>query len=477
MPDVLLIHPGDRMKTFCHMPPLGLAGITSYLNSKGISTGLVDFQVNNKNIDSVLVENKPAVVGIGGTTHTRFEGFSIAHRTKLYDPRIKVLYGGPHASFTADDTLKHIPDIDIVVRGEGELTAHRVAKHLLSGSADLTDIPGISYRRNGDIIHNPDAERIPDLDILPFPFRDPDTLKLYSLQLEFLNLPAASVMGSRGCPVNCTFCSASAMFGTKLTLRSPKRIVDEIEMLLKEYRFKGIKFFDSTLTLDHNHAEELCNEIIRRKLNFPWECEIRVNGITYNLLRMMRNAGCYYIDFGVESASPSVIKTMHKGITMDQVQNVFHWAKELGIFTKAFFTFGHFGETIDNAYTTVEFMEKFSKYITVAAIGVGIRVYPGTEVELQAKSNGSLNRDFSWSSAFENSDIDFLEYDPLVPVLVQSQFGQKEFYRIEERLIRFWLKNPVKTFNLLRNQISLDRAIVLLKLTRRFIKRHLLHRN
>jgi anaerobic magnesium-protoporphyrin IX monomethyl ester cyclase len=476
MSDVLLLHPGEQEKTFCYMPPLGMAWITSFLESKGISTTLIDLQVYHQNVDLLLQINKPRIVGIGGTTHSRFESFAIARQVKLYDPAIKVLYGGPHATFTAEDTLRHIPEIDIIVRGEGENTAFKVANCILSGVSDLTDISGISFRRDGGIVHNPDAERISDLDTLPFPYRDPGAFKMYTLKLDYLNVPAASVMSSRGCPINCSFCSASTMFGKQLTFRSPGNVVDEIEMLLKEHSYKGIKFFDSTLTLNRNHIEGLCDEIKRRRLSFPWECEIRVNGMSYDLLRTMRNAGCYYVDFGVESASPSVIKAMHKGITMGQVQNVFRWTKELGIFTKVFFTFGHYSETIENAYSTIEFMEKYSKYITVAAIGVGIRVYPGTEVEHFAKSNGSLSKDFSWSTPFTDNNIEFLDNDPLVPVLVQPRFGQQEFFKIEERLVRFWLKNPLKTIDTLRNQIKPGRVMVFLKLIRRFIEMHFIYR-
>ena len=97
--------------------------------------------------------------------------------------------GGSHATFTAEDTLKHIQDIDIVVRGEGELTTHRIADQVLNGTTDLSNIPGISYRKNSTIVHNPDVERIQNLDVLPFPYRDPEAISRYNLLLDFLNVP------------------------------------------------------------------------------------------------------------------------------------------------------------------------------------------------------------------------------------------------------------------------------------------------
>jgi len=474
--DVLLLHPAEQGITFGGMPPLGMAWITSFLQLKGISTNLFDLQVTKKSIEFLLQAHNPSLVGIGGTSHTRFESFAIARRVKAYNPDIQILYGGSHATFTAEDTLAAVPEIDIIVRGEGEQTTYNIASKVLAGNLDFSDISGMSYRKDGSIVHNPEAPRIVNLDILPFPYRDPQAIQQYNLQLDFLNIPAASVMSSRGCPVNCSFCSASAMFGTQLTLRSAGNVLDEIEMLLKEYRYKGVKFFDSTLTLNKSHVEALCAEIHKRNLIFPWECEIRVNGMTRDLLRTMKNAGCYYVDFGVESASPSVIKSMHKGITLDQVENVFRWTKEFEIFTKVFFTFGHIGETLADARCTIEFMEKNAKYIKVAATGIGVRIYPGTEVERYARSSNYLKSNFSWSATFIDQNVESLGSDPLVPILIQPQFGWREFRKIEFRLARFWLKNPHAALSVIWSQIKLGRSRALLRLVRRFIEIHLLRR-
>jgi radical SAM superfamily enzyme YgiQ (UPF0313 family) len=474
--DVLLLHPSEQGKTFGSMPPLGMAWITSFLQSQGISTTLIDLQVTNTTIESLLQTYHPLVVGIGGTSHTRFESFTIARKIKSYNPKIQTIYGGSHATFTADDTLKHISEIDFIVRGEGEQTTQQLVARLLAGSSDFNSIRGISYRKNQQIIHNPDVERIQNLDVLPFPYRDLNAIQHYKLLLDSLNIPAASIMSSRGCPINCSFCSASAMFGTQLTFRSPRNVVDEIEILLKDYHYQGIKFFDSTLTLKKNHVESLCAEIHRRKLTFPWECEIRVNGMTYNLLRTMRDAGCYYVDFGVESASPSVLKSMHKDITLEQVENVFRWTKELGIYTKVFFTFGHIGETLEDARATVDFMERNAKFIDVAATGIGVRIYPGTEVERFARMNNLFQKDFSWSTPFVDQSIESLGNDPLIPVLIQSQFGWHEFRKIEFRLLRFWLKNPHAALAVLWSHIKFGRGKILFRLLLQFVNIHILHR-
>ena len=469
MSDILLLHPAEHGRTFGGMPPLGMTSITSYLRSKNISTAFVDLQISDLGIEELLQNNKPQVVGIGGTSHTRFESFSLARRIKKFDPAIKIMYGGPHATFTAGNTLKSVPEIDFIVRGEGETATLELAAELLRRNPDVRAIRGISCRENDAVVHHRDSERIEDLDILPFPYRDPDALQKYDLLLDFLKVPAASIISSRGCPVNCSFCSASAMFGTRLTLRSAKNVVDEIEILLKEHGYQGVKFFDSTLTLHKDHVEAICAEIRRRNLVFPWECEIRVNGVSFDLLQTMKKAGCYYVDFGIESASPEVLKGMHKGITIEQAERVLHWTKEIGLFTKVFFTFGHIGETLEDAVKTVQFMERYAKYIDFIATGLGVRIYPGTEVEQSALAQNLLPKDFSWEQPYLDEKIESLGNDPIIPIVIQSGFGWKEFRKLEFRLAWFWIKHPRAALSALRGQIQLGRLKILAKLAYRFV--------
>jgi radical SAM superfamily enzyme YgiQ (UPF0313 family) len=466
--DVLLLHPAEHGKSFGGMPPLGMSSITSFLQSKNISTTFIDLQISDLGIEQLLHQHKPQIVGIGGTSHTRFESYSIARQVKKYDSAIKVIYGGPHASFTAENTLKYIPEIDYIVRGEGESVTYSLAVQLLSRKPEIENIQGISCRHNGDILHHQDVERIMNLDLLPFPYRDPEALHKYSLRLDFLNIPAASLISSRGCPINCSFCSASAMFGTQLTLRSAKNVVDEIEILLHEHGYQGIKFFDSTLTLRKYHVEAICAEIRKRRLVFPWECEIRVNGVSFDLLQTMKKAGCYYVDFGIESASPKVLTEMHKGITTEQAERVLRWAKEIGLRTKVFFTFGHIGETLEDAMTTVKFMDRNAKYIDLAVTGLGVRIYPGTEVEQVALAQNLLPKTFSWAQPYLNQNIEALGNDPLVPIVLQSQFGWKEFRMVEFRLAWFWVKHPRAALNVMRGQLRLGRIRVWTKLIYRF---------
>jgi radical SAM superfamily enzyme YgiQ (UPF0313 family) len=442
MAEILLLHPREFERTFGGMPPLGLGWIASYLESKGYAVDFVDLQVDKRSVKDIIRQYKPRIVGIAGTSHTRYASFDIAKIAKEVDDKIFTVCGGSHTTFTSEDTLKHIPDIDAVVIGEGEETMLEIAETVLRDKMYFSSIKGMSYRNNGEIVINPLRPRIQDLDSLPFPARHLINIKGYDLKMDFLNVPGASVVTSRGCPVNCSFCSASAMFGRTLTLRSAKNIVDEIEILLKDYGFEGIKFFDSTLTLRKNHITSLCDEIKRRNLKFPWECEIRVNTVNREVLEKMRDAGCYYVDFGVESASPKVLKEMHKAITIEQVINVFKWTKELGIYTKVFFTFGHIKETLEDAIITMNFIDKYRDFITSQGGGVGIKIYPGTLVERYAYEIGCLDENFSWTAPYHDSKAEFFGGAPHIPLLIQPQMGYKELRQIRYMLLKKRLKDP-----------------------------------
>ncbi|MEF9427426.1 MAG: radical SAM protein [Candidatus Mariimomonas ferrooxydans] len=206
---------------------------------------------------------------------------------------------------------------------------------------------------------------------------------------------------------------------------------------------EGIKFFDSTLTLNRSHIESLCEEITKRRLNFPRECEIRVNTVDKDLLQIMRDTGCYYVDFGVESASHRVLKDMHKGIKIEQVENVFRWTRELDLKTKVFFTFGHIRETIEDAKITMGFIEKWKPFVTSQGGGVGIKIYPGTLVEKYAYEIGWLDKDFSWAASYHDKKAEFFGGASHVPLLIQPQMGYDELRKLRYAFIKKKLKDPI----------------------------------
>ncbi len=434
---ILAIYPHrNELRIFDDMPPLGLAWIAAVLRENNYETRIIDQQVDDTDIGSLVEEMRPDLVLLSGTSHTRFQAFSLAEDIKNVYAPATVIYGGPHASFTAEDTLTHIEDIDIVVHGEGEFPSLDLAAWKAAGgdTNELSAIKGIAYRQNGTIFSTGWRPFMRELDTLPEPARDLLPMKKYRMDLEYLGLPAASIITARGCPVGCSYCSASKMFGLHYANRSPELVVDEIEGLVKNYGIQGIKIFDSTFTINKNHVRAFCEELEKRDLVMPWECEVRVGSVDRQLLERMKKAGCYYIDVGVESGDQQVLNEMGKRITVEKSEALLALADELGIWAKVFFTIGHIGETFDAGKKTLSFIKRNRKKIKLIGMNSSIRIYPGTRIEEYARENDLMPQNFSWSLPYENQDnIKLFRPADDIPILLQPQLGINELRKLRIR--------------------------------------------
>ncbi len=452
----LAVYPRDPdLRYFEKMPPLGMLWIGGELLRAGYGVEFIDQQVDAREPAQVAEEMRPPLALIGGTSHSRFASFNIASRIKEVSPQTVVVYGGPHATFTADDTLLNIPAIDIIVRGEGEESCRELADWVGVGGrpGDLQKIKGISYRDNGGIVHNPPRPAIKDLDSLGPPAHELVPMHRYDMKMEYLDdVPGASIMTARGCPIGCTFCSASAMFGKSYRARSPAAVADEVEDLLTNYGARGIKIFDSTFTLSRRHVEGFCAELTNRGINVPWECEIRVDNVDKGLLAKMQKAGCYYVDVGAESGSQRVLdECVRKKITLEAAENVLRWSQDLGLLTKVFFTLGHPGETYEEAKETNRFIRRNRKYIRLSAYHAGIKIYPGTFIERYAWDNGLMPPAFRWSAPYVNEGQRKLFRAPdNIPILLQPGLGLDELRRLRVGFILMRVSSPRFVFEKLK---------------------------
>lgn len=441
MVDILLVNPREAGAFFERMPPLGLAYIAACLEKHGYSARIVDFEVEEKEMSHWLEIYQPKFLGISGTSHTRSESFRLARETKAYNPDITTIYGGVHATFTAGNTLRRVPELDYVVCGEGEHTTVSLLARL-TRQKEPKDVPGVCYRKNGRTVRTSAAKRIIPLDTLPRPAYHLLDMDKYSLDMEFLGVPGISLLTSRGCFAKCSFCSASRMFGHRVTTHSAKRVLDEIDFLFDQHGYQGVKIFDSTFTIRKAHVYEFCDEIIRRGLEFPWECEIRIGTVDRTMLKRMREAGCYYVSFGIESASQRVLDAMRKGITVEQAVEVLDMCADIGMRTKVFFSFGHIGETMEDAELTFQFIDEHAEKISTLASGAGVRIYPGTYLEEYARANNLLPEGFEWSLPYDEPRLARILQTRSVPVLVQPQLGYDELesiaLQIYSRKFRGW---------------------------------------
>lgn len=416
--DILLCWPQDGLRLFESMIPIGIASIAATLQEAGFSVKIIDFNHYTRDFQRELRQLNPTIVGIGGTTPTRKSSFKIASLVKKNCPKAVTVYGGPHATFAGVDTLEHITAIDYILKGEAELSMRAMAQAVINKSGAIEEIPGLVYRKGQEILETP-IERIDDLSQLPIPDRSIFEHD-YPLTLDLVDLPADYIMTSRGCPAACNFCSAARMFKGGIRLRSMDSVQEEINTLLQaKPHLKGLKIFDSTFTADRNHVIAFCDMI--KPYGLKWESEIRADTIDRELMQIMADAGCVYINMGLETTQERLLKHMAKKIDVQQVMDVLEWCREFDIKTKVFFTFGHLEETYEECLEDIKFMNTVKERVDFYATTVGMRLYPGTTLMKQAQKRGYVPADFSWAK-FNAPLSNYFVLEPSdVPILSQPQ--------------------------------------------------------
>jgi hypothetical protein len=196
-------------------------------------------------------------------------------------------------------------------------------------------------------------------------------------------------------------------------------------MLKERYGIVGIKFYDAIVSLRKEHLESLCSEIANRAPGLMWEAEVRADTVTFESLKMMREAGCYLISIGLESTDPVVLKNIGKRVTPELVLQVVDWACRIGLTCKVFLMCGNPGETPESARRTLKFRRQNIQRIPLMPFGPAI-VLPGTELEKLALQNGCLPSDWSWTKPYDSPVNDRLWTERTVPLFTQPGFGMKE---------------------------------------------------
>jgi anaerobic magnesium-protoporphyrin IX monomethyl ester cyclase len=364
--------------------PMGIAYLAAVLEHNGYEVQILDLLVSKYSKDKIgrkLEEYQPDIVGVTSVTMNYGVSSDILRYCKSMNNEIITVIGGPHVTFCPEETLNEAPWIDIVVRGEGERTMLDIV-----GGKKSEDIDGIAFRSDG-IELTRDRSLIEGLDGLPLPARHLFPLSKYHA----LNVHASVITG-RGCPFNCIFCVGSKMGGRRARFRDPKLIVDEIEQALAQ-GFKEVNFEDDLLTLNHRHVYGICDEIRARGLKFNWSAFSRVDTVNPELLGRMKEAGCTWLLFGVESGNQEILDTIKKKITLEKVRESVRMAKEAGIDILASFIIGLPGETRETLKQSVQFgLELGASY--------GFHVlspFPGTEVREKAEEYGIEILSNDWS--------------------------------------------------------------------------------
>jgi len=395
------------------LPFLGIGYIAAYIQK--FSNHRVEifdahtYGLNPSQSAEKILAKKPDVIGVHAITDNRFKAIALFKEIKKRNKDVIVLTGGPHFSLTARDALTVVPEIDYIIRGEGEKSVLEFLNVMEKGE-DPLKVPGIIFRdKNGEIFENKIINRIENLDELPMPAWSLFDLKAYDKPIDGTNIRSVGVLSSRGCPNVCVYCANAR---TGLRLRTPKNFVDEVEFLNKEYGYKGFDFWDDTMTMVNEHAVAICEEILRRKLDIVWYARARVNTVNENLLKLMRRAGCIRISYGIESGSPRILKIIRKNITVEQAKEAVMLSAKVGMAVVENFMVNLPDETMDDLKQTIELMKWLAKIKnSYPAYGFTV-IYPGTELEPMAKARGIMPKDFSWNSPYESPKYKVAGTDP-----------------------------------------------------------------
>ena len=394
-------------------------------------------QVRRKNPDLVVLEcSTPSIDYDLETTK--------AIKEKL--PQVFTLLVGSHPTVFHKEILHHYSFVDGICRGEFDFVPADVASCLSSGK-DLASVKGLSWRKDSNIVVNEDRPLFEDLDALPFPDREIVKIEQYRTA-QYCGKKGTFMVSSRGCPYHCTFCLwPGTLIGKKFRMRSPVNVVDEIQQLVEKYGVDNIYFDDDTMNLSVQRLIRICELIQQRGIKVRWIAQARVDHVTEELIRQMKNAGCDIIYFGVESGSSDTLKLLKKGITKQQVEYAFALAKKCRIKTQAFFLLGIPGETLSSMKETVDFAIHLEPDNAQFAAAVP---HPGTALYTECTQKGYLKAKKWADFAACNLIIETENFTPK-DVEAMRQYAYKKFY--------FRLSFILKTAYRMRNAREIRRVL------------------
>ncbi len=356
-------------------PPLGVTYVAAAFAAAGAEVRIFDYIVSGYSKEKIkrqLEDYQPDAVGATSVTMNFFDAQKILRDVKSCNPEIITMMGGPHVSFTAAETLRRYPEIDLIVIGEAEDTIAELTP-VLRKQNKWRDIRGIAYRDEGDIVITDKRPFIADVDRINLPARH----LLPIFRYRALGFPV-SMITSRGCPNACIFCLGRKMVGAKIRRRSANCVLDEIERIL-ELGFERINIADDLFTSDRERVLEICRGINKRNLKFGWSAFARVDTVNPEVLAAMAAAGCDSVSFGVESGDPQMLKRIRKGIRLEHPASAVRMCKETGIVPHVSFMVGLPGETLK----TMQASDRLARNLNVLYGYHYLAPFPGTTVREQ----------------------------------------------------------------------------------------------
>jgi len=403
------------------MPRLGCYLLAALMKQRGWNVDVVYEEVRKLNFKELAEVD---LVGISTITSTAPRAYRIADEVRRKG--IPVIMGGPHVSFLSEEALEHA---DFVVRGEGERALMDFIDRFEEGEENYTEVPNLSYKKDGKIFHNPIAPKIKNLDENPFP--DSELLKgMTQKGLRFRLIP---IQTSRGCPHDCTFCSVTGMFGKAYRFRSTQNVIEELR--LYDDKRNVLFFCDDNFGLNPRRARALLNAMIAEKFRFKWSTQVRADiARDEELVQLMRKAGCRTVYVGFESVNPQSLKAMKKGQTVEEIIRAVRIFRRNHLHIHGMFVYGFDEDDWQTIKKTVKFARRAKLNSTQFLI---LTPLPGSKLFSQMKAEKRIL--FKDWGLYDAHHVVFRPRKLSEFRLQRAQiFSHKKFYSIREGVKRFF---------------------------------------
>jgi anaerobic magnesium-protoporphyrin IX monomethyl ester cyclase len=411
--------------------PLGILYISAWLEKHGYENEVFDstFSSFDQLIDTIL-KNKPRIVAIYTNLMTKLNVLRIIRfinsRPDLLQTR--VVLGGPEVRNHADNFLQH--GADYLVLGEGEESMLELTNLIIKGEGDISSIPGIMYRdSNNTVCKNAEREKMKDLERLPLPNRKKVNLQLYfDAWKEKHGTSSVTLNTMRGCPYSCKWCSR-AVYGASYRRRSAAHVADEIAWIQENYSVDSFWFVDDVFTISHKWLASFNAELKSRDLKVAYECITRADRMNEDVIKQLKESGCFRVWIGAESGSQKVIDLMDRRVEVEQVRDMIRMAKRYGIQAGTFIMVGYPGETKEDIFETARHLKSSDPdhfTITVA--------YPIKGTPLYEEVESRFIKKLEWDAGTDR-DIDFKRtytrryYDYAVKMISNEVYFRKALKR------------------------------------------------
>lgn len=403
-------------------PPLGLGHVASYLREyRGPSEIKIISRSLDIQLDSVLTDFQPDIVGISSTTQEFNTAVGLARQVKEWR-KVPVVVGGHHIS-ALPSTLPE--DMDVAVLGEGEETmAELIETHESGGGlvgTDLSGIKGIAYHQNGEVVTNPPREPIEDLDGVPPPARD-----LLDMDSTWTHL-----MTSRGCPYKCIYCTAG-FFWKRVRYFSPQYVLEEIRRLVSDFGVTNISIEDDLFIAKPSRLREIRDLFKQEGLDkeVDLSCLCRANLVTEEIADCLREMGVHHVSMGLESGSERVLNVIKGGsVSVEQGVKALKVLKDRGFETRGFFMLGLPGETTEDMQETFRLIR--NPMLDSARVRVFVPL-PGSKIWHDAVARGIVSNQMDWDDLNMEFETNFDRYP-----IVNDQVSRQELWDIYTEMTRY----------------------------------------